>query len=220
MKWTQTLGLIGLAIGIVSGPSLAGPDDRPDEKPRKKSALALERDAALQKVRAANKRMKDESVDPEVAARDYEKAQAEYDNINYRIKMDAFDRKARQIREEENAWIRQQSKEPGLPTRAGPPGPPSEKHRGEASVGVQAGDGAKDPRARLKTLLGDLPPGEEVKGELVSHAWRMARLRRIRVVAHSMGDTALVLRADNLLEREQKRHDEQLALMTRKESDR
>jgi len=69
-------------------------------------------------------------------------------------------------------------------------------------------------RAAWRWLAGDidkpenLPPS--VREELKRHAQRIARLQRIRVLANEKPDTALIKRADALIERENTRHQAKL----------
>jgi colicin import membrane protein len=65
-------------------------------------------------------------------------------------------------------------------------------------------------REEVKKLWGDLALKPAVKNELRNHAWRMARLKRIRAVAEAEGKTELVKRCDTLIEKEKDRHQKRM----------
>ena len=65
-------------------------------------------------------------------------------------------------------------------------------------------------REELKKTWGDLPKHPAVKNELKLHAWRMARLKRIRAIADSEGKKDTVARVDKLMEKEKQRHQKRM----------
>ncbi|MFO0568161.1 MAG: hypothetical protein U0263_21045, partial [Polyangiaceae bacterium] len=67
-------------------------------------------------------------------------------------------------------------------------------------------DRRKEHREALQKKWGDLPKRPAVKAELKVHAWRVARLKRIRAVADNQGKKDAVSRVDKLLEKENTRH--------------
>ncbi|MBK8994885.1 MAG: hypothetical protein IPM35_03920 [Myxococcales bacterium] len=64
----------------------------------------------------------------------------------------------------------------------------------------------QERREEIKKKWGDLHKHPAVKAELKVHAWRMARLKRIRAVADAEGKTDTVARVDKLIEKEKERH--------------
>lgn len=64
----------------------------------------------------------------------------------------------------------------------------------------------QERREEIKKKWGDLHQHPAVKAELKVHAWRMARLKRIRAVADAEGKKDIVARADKLIEKEKERH--------------
>jgi len=68
----------------------------------------------------------------------------------------------------------------------------------------------KERREEIKKKWGDLSGKPAVRAELKVHAWRMARLNRIRAIAKAEGKDAVVERADKLIEKEKARHDKHM----------
>jgi hypothetical protein len=64
----------------------------------------------------------------------------------------------------------------------------------------------KEHREKIKQAWGDLYKRPAVKAELKVHAWRMARLHRLRAIAESRGKTETMARIDKLIEKEKQRH--------------
>ena len=67
-------------------------------------------------------------------------------------------------------------------------------------------DRRKDRLKEIRERWGDIVRLPEVRAELKTQAWRMARLNHIKALAESEGKTELVARADKLIERERARH--------------
>ena len=64
----------------------------------------------------------------------------------------------------------------------------------------------KERREEIKKLWGDLSDKPAARAELRVHAWRVARLNRMRTIAKAEGKDAMVTRIDGLLEKEKARH--------------
>ncbi|MBK7582878.1 MAG: hypothetical protein IPI67_22120 [Myxococcales bacterium] len=74
----------------------------------------------------------------------------------------------------------------------------------------------KERREELKKKWGELPKHPAVKSELKVHAWRMARLKRVRAVAVSEDKTDAVARVDKLVAKENGRHDKRMEALKAK----
>jgi hypothetical protein len=71
-------------------------------------------------------------------------------------------------------------------------------------------------REEIKKALGDLQRKPLVKAELKMHAWRMARLNRIRAIAETEGKTDTVARVDKLIAKENQRDQKRMDLLKSK----
>lgn len=69
---------------------------------------------------------------------------------------------------------------------------------------------------RIKTLLGEKAKTEEVRKELKDHAWRVARIQHLLLLARARGASNSAERADELLAQENARHAKQLSTLTGK----
>lgn len=65
-------------------------------------------------------------------------------------------------------------------------------------------------REEIKKSLGDLQRKPLVKAELKLHAWRIARLNRLRAIADTDGKTETVARIDKLIAKENDRHQKRM----------
>ena len=68
----------------------------------------------------------------------------------------------------------------------------------------------REHREEIKKAWGDIQGKPLVKAELKLHAWRMARLNRIRAIADAEGKTETVARVDKLMEKEKQRHQKRM----------
>jgi chromosome segregation ATPase len=68
----------------------------------------------------------------------------------------------------------------------------------------------KERREAIKEKYGDVLDKPAVRAELRLHAWRMARLKRIRAVATSEDKKDTVARVDKLMEKEKQRHQKRM----------
>lgn len=64
----------------------------------------------------------------------------------------------------------------------------------------------RERREEVKRLWGELHKQPAARNELRVHAWRMARLNRMRTIAKADGKDKLVARIDTLMEKERTRH--------------
>lgn len=75
----------------------------------------------------------------------------------------------------------------------------------------------REHRAELRQKWGDaLLRHPAVRAELRTHAWRLARLHRVRQLADAAGKKAVVERVDALIAKEQARHDKHMATLKSK----
>jgi hypothetical protein len=74
----------------------------------------------------------------------------------------------------------------------------------------------QERREAIKQKWGDLHKHPAVKAELKVHAWRMARLKRIRAVADAEGKKDTVARVDKLIEKEKARHQKHMETLKSK----
>jgi hypothetical protein len=65
-------------------------------------------------------------------------------------------------------------------------------------------------RKKYEAKWGEFARGKPAINEFRLHGWRMAKLRRIRLVAEAMGKDKLVGKVDDLIEKEKARHDKAL----------
>jgi len=70
--------------------------------------------------------------------------------------------------------------------------------------------------AKLKHKWGGLVTHPAVRAELKVHAWRMARLDRVRELAAAEDKTDVVARVDKLIAKEQARHDKHMGVLKTK----
>ncbi len=63
---------------------------------------------------------------------------------------------------------------------------------------------------QIKKRWGDLHEKPAARNELRVHAWRMARLARMRELAENEGKVKLVAKIDSLVEKERDRHDKKM----------
>lgn len=105
--------------------------------------------------------------------------------------------------------------------------------RGDAGESEHAGDGGAPDKLRvewaklretrrerrhaereaIRQKWGTLADHPAVKAELKVHAWRMARLKRIRAVADAQGKTATVARVDSLIAKENERYQKHMDVL-------
>ncbi|MCA9592645.1 MAG: hypothetical protein KC776_05015 [Myxococcales bacterium] len=71
-------------------------------------------------------------------------------------------------------------------------------------------------REEIKEKWGDLTKHPAVRAELKVHAWRLARLTRVRTLAKAAGKDAVVERADKLIAKEKARHDKHMETLKSK----
>ncbi len=71
--------------------------------------------------------------------------------------------------------------------------------------------------AKIKQKWGDAVDRPAVRSELKVHAWRMARLNRIRELATAEDKKDVVARVDKLIEKEQARHDKHMDVLKKQE---
>ncbi len=74
----------------------------------------------------------------------------------------------------------------------------------------------QERRDEVKKKWGAVSEHPAVKAELKLHAWRMARLNRIRTIAKAEGKTEVVARADKLIEKEKARHEKHMEALKNK----
>jgi hypothetical protein len=67
-----------------------------------------------------------------------------------------------------------------------------------------------DRRKNFEKKWGDFARGKPAITEFRLHGWRMAKLRRMRLLADELGKDALVAKVDKLIEKEEARHDKAL----------
>lgn len=70
--------------------------------------------------------------------------------------------------------------------------------------------------AAIKKQWGELHARPAVRAELKVHAWRMARLNRMRALAQAEGKDAVVARIDKLIEKEKARHQKHMETLKSK----
>lgn len=76
--------------------------------------------------------------------------------------------------------------------------------------GAKLGDRRTEHRETLKKLWGPLHELQPLRAEFRTHAWRMARLERMFVLAIEKKDAKLITRIEKLMDSEQTRHDQRL----------
>lgn len=79
---------------------------------------------------------------------------------------------------------------------------------------AKIGDRRTEHRETLRKLWGSLHELQPLRAEFRTHAWRMARLERMYVLATEKKDAKLVGRIDKLIENEEARHDQRLTALT------
>ncbi len=68
-------------------------------------------------------------------------------------------------------------------------------------------------RDEIRKKWGDAVKHDRVQAELKLHAWRRARLNAIKEIATEEGDAAVVARADQLITKEDARHERRMTLL-------
>jgi colicin import membrane protein len=74
----------------------------------------------------------------------------------------------------------------------------------------------KERRDEIKKKWGELEKKPAVRAELKVHAWRMARLKRLRAIAEADGKTDTVARIDKLVQKENERHEKHMQTLKEK----
>lgn len=71
-------------------------------------------------------------------------------------------------------------------------------------------DRRDERRQKYEKKWGEFAHGKPAMNEFRLHGWRMAKLRRIRMLAEEMGKDKLVEKVDDLIEKEEARHEKAL----------
>jgi hypothetical protein len=77
-------------------------------------------------------------------------------------------------------------------------------------------DRRQERRERIQKRWGEIEKKPAVRAELKVHAWRMARLKRLRAIAEAEGNKDKVARIDKLTQKETERHDKHMETLQKK----
>lgn len=189
---TFSAGLIGaLALGLASAAVAQQPPTAAGPKDEVKK-MAEKRKEAMEKMKEAAQKSKEAAAKTKAGAEDAKEAREDAKEARKDAKEARED--AKEARDEAREAIKEAWK----------------KRRENWK------ERRKERREEIKAKYGAITDKPAVKSELKVHAWRMARLNRMRTIAKAQDKTAVVERIDKLLEKEKARHQKHMDTLKEK----